>query len=343
MGCSSAAARRDSDLKRSRKPSSCAIAGAITFSATNRPSSTSTAQDEGFRERFRSESRRAAALEHPNVLPVYRSGEDDGSLYIAMRFVDGATMQELIDRRGRLPVGAAVRIVSQVADALDAAHAHGLVHRDVKPGNVMISEADGEGVRDLGDDPHRRSHREAAAPVDQLLQGGAVDEAHGDVEAPVLLAAAVDGEDVGVLQRRRASRLGPEALAEALVLRDRRGDHLERDQPAQLDVDRAVHDSHATGARAPLDPVAGDHAAGRQQAEPGEVGLSESENRPALVHGSVASAVGGDPRLGYSPAARGGNRRRCGPRGAAHGRARCPMAGGGWSCPPTGCSCRAGT
>ena len=89
------------------------------------------AQDERFRERFRSESRRAAALEHPNVLPVYRSGEQDGSLYIAMRFVDGATLQELIDRRGRLPVGAAVRIVSQVADALDAAHAHGLVHRDV--------------------------------------------------------------------------------------------------------------------------------------------------------------------------------------------------------------------
>ncbi len=102
------------------------------------------AQDERFRERFRSESRRTAALEHPNVLPVYRSGEHDGSLYIAMRFVDGATLQELIDRRGRLPVGAAVRIVSQVADALDAAHAHGLVHRDVKPGNVMISEADGE-------------------------------------------------------------------------------------------------------------------------------------------------------------------------------------------------------
>ena len=102
------------------------------------------AQDERFRDRFRSESRRAAALEHPNVLPVYRSGEEDGNLYIAMRFVDGATMQELIDRRGRLPVGAAVRIVSQVADALDVAHTHGLVHRDVKPGNVLISEADGE-------------------------------------------------------------------------------------------------------------------------------------------------------------------------------------------------------
>ena len=61
-----------------------------------------------------------------------------------MRFVEGASLQELIDRRGRLPVGAAVRIVSRVADALDAAHARGLVHRDVKPGNVLIAEADGE-------------------------------------------------------------------------------------------------------------------------------------------------------------------------------------------------------
>jgi WD40 repeat protein len=109
------------------------------------------ARDERFRERFRSESRRAAALEHPNVLPIYRSGEDDGALYIAMRFVDGASLQELIDRRGRLPVGAAVRIVSQVADALDAAHAAGLVHRDVKPGNVLISEADGEERASLTD------------------------------------------------------------------------------------------------------------------------------------------------------------------------------------------------
>ena len=102
------------------------------------------ARDERFRELFKSESRKAAALEHPNILPVYRSGEEDGQLYIAMRFVDGVTMQALIDQRGRLPLGTTVRIVSQVADALDAAHAHGLVHRDVKPGNVLI--ADGNGV-----------------------------------------------------------------------------------------------------------------------------------------------------------------------------------------------------
>ena len=102
------------------------------------------ARDERFRELFKDESRKAAALEHPNVIPIYRSGEEDGLLYIAMRFVDGASLHELIHRRGRLPVGAAVRIVSQVADALDAAHAHGLVHRDVKPGNILVADASGE-------------------------------------------------------------------------------------------------------------------------------------------------------------------------------------------------------
>ncbi len=102
------------------------------------------ARDERFRRLFAEESRRAAALEHPNVIPIYRSGEEDGVLYIAMRFVDGPNLGQLVARRGRLPVGAAVRIVSQIADALDAAHAAGLVHRDVKPANILLADAAGE-------------------------------------------------------------------------------------------------------------------------------------------------------------------------------------------------------
>ena len=78
--------------------------------------------DARFRRLFEEESRRAAALEHPNVLPVYRSGEESGRLYIAMRFVEDGSLQDLIDRRGRLPLGMTVRIVARVADALDAAH-----------------------------------------------------------------------------------------------------------------------------------------------------------------------------------------------------------------------------
>ena len=91
------------------------------------------------------ESLTAAGLEHPNVIPIYRAGEDDGRLFIAMRFVEGASLQDLIASAPEgLPPGRAARIVARVADALDAAHARGLVHRDVKPANVLIADPEGE-------------------------------------------------------------------------------------------------------------------------------------------------------------------------------------------------------
>ena len=98
------------------------------------------AGDARFRERFARESRIAAGLEHPNVVPVYGAGDEDGQLFIAMRFVDGTDLQRLL-REGPLPAERAVAIVSQVADALDAAHRRGLVHRDVKPANVLVASA----------------------------------------------------------------------------------------------------------------------------------------------------------------------------------------------------------
>ena len=101
------------------------------------------ARDEEFRARFVRESRLAAALDHPNVIPVYEAGAEDGALFIAMRFVEGRDLRELIDLEGRLDPERAIRIVSQVASALDAAHARGLVHRDVKPANVLLAGAPG--------------------------------------------------------------------------------------------------------------------------------------------------------------------------------------------------------
>jgi serine/threonine protein kinase len=101
--------------------------------------------DERFRERFRSEARSAAAIDHPNILPVYEAGElDDGQLFLAMRLVAGPDLSSLLRERGPLDVHQAVEILRQIGDALDIAHERGLVHRDVKPANVML-EAHGTG------------------------------------------------------------------------------------------------------------------------------------------------------------------------------------------------------
>jgi DNA-binding beta-propeller fold protein YncE len=100
------------------------------------------AHDDGFRERFLRESRLAASIDHPGILPVYAAGEAEGELYLATRFVDGIDLRALVDETGPLPPERALRLVGQVADALDAAHARNLVHRDVKPGNVLVDPSD---------------------------------------------------------------------------------------------------------------------------------------------------------------------------------------------------------
>jgi DNA-binding beta-propeller fold protein YncE len=99
---------------------------------------TPLARDEDFRERFVRESRAAAAIDHPNVIPVYSAGEDDGRLYLAMRLVEGEDLRTLVQRAGPLDAATAASVIAQVANALDAAHARGLVHRDIKPANVLL-------------------------------------------------------------------------------------------------------------------------------------------------------------------------------------------------------------
>ncbi|MGW7348437.1 serine/threonine-protein kinase [Streptomyces sp. NPDC054854] len=98
------------------------------------------ARNDGFRGRFAHESKVAAAIDHPHIVPVFEAGEAEGLLYIAMRYVAGQDLRALLDRTGPLPVSTVARIAGQVASALDAAHAHDLVHRDVKPGNVLVAE-----------------------------------------------------------------------------------------------------------------------------------------------------------------------------------------------------------
>ena len=106
------------------------------------------AQNEEFRLRFLRESRLAASLDHPNIIPIYEAGEADGHLYLAMRFVEGADLKVVLKRRGTLPVGEAMWLFGQVGAALDSAHAAGLVHRDVKPANILVAPAAGSKGRD---------------------------------------------------------------------------------------------------------------------------------------------------------------------------------------------------
>ena len=92
-------------------------------------------------------SRGPQPLEHPNIVPIYAAGEANGALYIAMRFVEGRDLRQLLAGVGPLAPERAVAIMSQVAAALDAAHARGLVHRDVKPGNILLATAAGRSMR----------------------------------------------------------------------------------------------------------------------------------------------------------------------------------------------------
>jgi serine/threonine protein kinase len=103
------------------------------------------AEDPDFRDRFEHESRLAASLDHPHVIPIYEAGEADGTLFIAMRYVPGTDLETFVRSHGPMDLKAAVEIARQVAGALDAAHQLRLVHRDVKPANILLAESSSGG------------------------------------------------------------------------------------------------------------------------------------------------------------------------------------------------------
>jgi pSer/pThr/pTyr-binding forkhead associated (FHA) protein len=123
--------------------------------------------DEHFRERFRRESRIAAAIDHPNVIPIFDAGDEHGVLYITMRLVKGTDMRALIATEGRIEPLRAAGIVSQVGAALDAAHARGMLHRDVKPPNVLLGPHDHVYLSDFG-------LAKRAASVGELTRQGSI-------------------------------------------------------------------------------------------------------------------------------------------------------------------------
>ena len=102
-------------------------------------------ENDAFRERFVRESRLAASINHPNIIPIYDAGEEDGLLYIAMRFVAGADLKTLIRQEGPLSMRRSAELISQVARGLSVAHQRGLIHRDIKPANILTERAGGDG------------------------------------------------------------------------------------------------------------------------------------------------------------------------------------------------------
>ena len=120
--------------------------------------------DDAIRSRFLRESRVAASIDHPHVIPIYYTGEEGGVAYIAMRHVAGDDLRTLVRRRGALEPLRAARIIGQVAAALDAAHASGLVHRDVKPANVLLGQGDHAYLTDFGLTKHVLSETGATKP-----------------------------------------------------------------------------------------------------------------------------------------------------------------------------------
>ena len=103
------------------------------------------ARDAAFRDQFLHESQAASAVDHPNIIPVYAAGDAGGTLYVAMRYVQGGDARSLLNRYGPLPFGMAWSIIAQAGAALDAAHAGGLIHRSVKPTNMLLDAGDGDG------------------------------------------------------------------------------------------------------------------------------------------------------------------------------------------------------
>jgi serine/threonine-protein kinase len=121
--------------------------------------SAALSEDESFRERFERESRRAAEIDHPNIVPIYDAGDADGQFFIAMRYVQGSDLKAQIKRDGPLNVGRTLYLLEQAASALDAAHERDLVHRDVKPANILIDEpSDHVFLTDFGVVKHTASH-----------------------------------------------------------------------------------------------------------------------------------------------------------------------------------------
>jgi serine/threonine-protein kinase len=233
------------------------------------------ADQEGFRARFQRESRLAARLDHPSVVPVFDSREVDGELLVAMRLVEGGDLRGLIEREGPLPPERALDLLSQVADALDAAHAAGIVHRDVKPHNVLV-EGDRAFLSDFGLAKALDESGASGGSVVGTVEYMAPEQWRGEAVGP-----AADVYSLGCVLYESLSGVAPLARLES---------GSEPQLPAGIDaaIERAV--SKRPGDRFPSAAALIDAArsGGSSDQAPTRVLAGDAEQRPRA--GSPASA-----------------------------------------------------
>ena len=230
------------------------------------------ALDPVFRARFEHECRAAASIDHPHAVEVFHAGEEDGLLYVTMRYVEGEDLGALTARDAPVDAVRAVRIIAQVAAALDAAHARGLVHRDVKPTNVLVAERDGVEHAFLTDfGLTKRNEGEAGLTKPGFAMGTA------DYMAPEQ-ARGAPGRRAG---RRLRARVRP--------LQDAHGHRAVR--PRQ----RPGEDARASQGPAALAQAgaSGRPARARRRGPPGDV---EGARRPPAVGGRVRARGAGRGR-----------------------------------------------
>jgi YVTN family beta-propeller protein len=242
------------------------------------------ADDRRFRERFLRESELAASLDHPNIVPVYDAGEVEGVLYIAMRYVEGTDLKAVLRRDRPLEAGRALRLAAQVADALDAAHERGLVHRDVKPSNVLVAGQGGKEHCYLADFGLTKSASDPGAPADvgqmvgtidyvapEQIQGAVVDGRADVYSLACLLFECLTGEvpfgrpnDIAVIYAHleeappKASERGPGLPADLDAVLEKGLAKLPAARyetaGALVDEARAAFPGDAAAARAPVEP-----------------------------------------------------------------------------------------